>query len=292
MTYQGIDTAARITAAQARKLKQEGITFIGRYLGSPTLGKTITAQETGDLRAAGLALLLFYEINGTEARTGAAAGRAHGADARKWAEALAVPAGTVIYFAVDFPPTAAEMDAIAAYLKATALQLGPYRCGVYGCFDLVEEMARRGVAVRICQCVAWSYGKESPHADVFQYAWQDAAAAKALAEKTGLAAVDLDRGTDLRTAGLWLPDAPKEYPEDDGGVIIEPQPQPKPAPEPWYAEAMAWAEVNGLIKDGRPRDNVTRAELATVLQRFDKLIDAKIKLHLPADDSAGGLISD
>ena len=35
----------------------------------------------------------------------------------------------------------------------------------------------------------------------------------------------------------------------------------------WYDGAMAWAEAAGLIRDGRPNDPVTRAELATVLQR-------------------------
>ena len=36
----------------------------------------------------------------------------------------------------------------------------------------------------------------------------------------------------------------------------------------WYDDAMAWAETVGLIKDGRPNDSVTRAELATVLMRY------------------------
>lgn len=71
--------------------------------------------------------------------------------------------------------------------------------------------------------------------------------------------------------------------------VIEPKPQPA---EPWYAEAMAWAKEAGLINDGRPKDNLTRAEMATILQRFDKRIDEKIKIHMPEDDSLGGLITD
>ena len=38
--------------------------------------------------------------------------------------------------------------------------------------------------------------------------------------------------------------------------------------QPWYASAMAWAKDAGLIRDGRPEDPVTRAELATVLYRM------------------------
>ena len=83
---------------------------------------------------------------------------------------------------------------------------------------------------------------------------------------------------------------PIEYDDGEGGTIIEPTPT-KPT-QPWYAEAMAWAKDAGLIQDGRPNDSVTRAELATVLQRYDKLVDEKIRLRLPEDDSLGGLISE
>ena len=41
-----------------------------------------------------------------------------------------------------------------------------------------------------------------------------------------------------------------------------------PQIRPWYADAMEWAANNGLIRDGRPNDTVTRAELATVLYRI------------------------
>ena len=69
--------------------------------------------------------------------------------------------------------------------------------------------------------------------------------AKALASKVGFD-VDLDDCADMATAGLWMPDASK----------------------PWYADAMQWADQAGLIRDGRPNDPVTRAELATVLYRI------------------------
>lgn len=54
-------------------------------------------------------------------------------------------------------------------------------------------------------------------------------------------------------------------------------------PRPWYADAMDWAAENGLINDGRPNDPVTRAEMATILRRYDKLVNEKILLHLPED---------
>jgi hypothetical protein len=43
----------------------------------------------------------------------------------------------------------------------------------------------------------------------------------------------------------------------------------------WYDEAMGWAKAQGLIRDGRPNDPVTRAELATVLYRLYGPEDSK-----------------
>lgn len=217
-----------------------------------------------------------------------------GENALRWAAALGVPAETVIYFAVDYNAPAADYPAITAYLAAAQRAIRPYRVGVYGPQGVVDAMHVRVPGVAAWQCVAWSRGW-SEVADVRQYAGQDDPAAKAMAAKIGVA-VDLCDCSDMQAAGLWLADY-KHYEEDDGGVIIDPQPQPKPAPQPWYAEAMAWAAESKLINDGRPRDNLTRAEMATILQRYDARVDAKIaealKCKEPEDDRPlGGLISD
>ncbi len=61
-------------------------------------------------------------------------------------------------------------------------------------------------------------------------------------------------------------------------------------PDKWYDEPMQWADEAGLIRDGRPDDGVTRAEVAIVLMRFDERMDAKIaeavKRLQPEDDKA------
>lgn len=70
------------------------------------------------------------------------------------------------------------------------------------------------------------------------------------------------------------------FDDGEGGTIYE-HAQPKPEPEkPWYADAMAWMQKEGLFTDGRPKDNLTRAELATVLMRYDALQDARDKALL------------
>lgn len=62
-------------------------------------------------------------------------------------------------------------------------------------------------------------------------------------------------------AGAGVPGGPKDEPAPVGANA------PGGPKTPWYAEAMQWAEDRGYIRDGRPNDPVTRAELATVLQR-------------------------
>lgn len=278
MTYEGIDTAARLTAAQARILRENGVSFVGRYLVPESMLKALTAKEAADIRAAGLALMLCWELGGEDLRGGAIKGAEHGARARQIAEAMGVPCGTIIYFAVDYNAPAGDYPLIEQYMLAAQTALGvKYVAGLYGHESIVEYLAQRGSVKKFWQCVAWS-NMFSPYATVRQYAWQGDPRAKAVEAKIGVA-VDLDATETL--AGMWMPG--NAY-EDGGDTIIEPQ--------PWYAEAMAWAKDAGLINDGRPNDSVTRAELATILQRFDKLVDAKIKLRLPEDDSLGGLISE
>lgn len=284
MTYEGIDTAARLTAAQARILRENGISFVGRYLVPETLWKALTKQEAADIRAAGLALMLCWELGGEDLKQGAAKGAEHGARARQLAEGLGVPAGTIIYFAVDYNAQPADYPLIEQYMLAAQTAMGnKYVAGLYGHEKIVEYLAQRGTVKRFWQCVAWS-NMFSEYATVRQYAWQGDERAKALAEKVGVA-VDLDATETL--VGMWLPG--NSYADDDGTII---EPQPSQPVQPWYSEAMQWAKENGLINDGRPQDNLTRAEMATILQRFDKRIDEKIKLHMPEDDSYGGLISE
>lgn len=285
MTYEGIDTAARLTAAQVKILRENGISFVGRYLVPVTLWKALTAKEAADIRAAGLALMLCWELGGEDLKQGAAKGAEHGARARELAEAFGVPAGVTIYFAVDYNAQPADYLLIEQYMLAAQTALGGrYVAGLYGHERIVEYLAQRGSVKKFWQCVAWS-NMFSEYATVRQYAWQGDPRAKALAEKVGVG-VDLDATETL--SGMWM--SGNAYDDGDGGTIIEPQPsQPT---QPWYADAMQWAKENGIINDGRPNDPVTRAELATVLQRYDKLVDEKIKMRLPEDDSLGGLIAE
>ena len=262
MAYQGIDTAARLTAAQCGILRSEGVSFAARYLVPETMWKALTAREASDIRGAGLALMLCWEIGGEDLKQGAAKGAEHGTRARQLAEALGVPAGTAIYFAADYNVPESDFAAVGQYMAAAQTALGgKYAAGLYGHEKLVAHFAAKGEIRYFWQCVAWSE-RFDPAATARQYAWQGDARAKAVAAKIGID-VDLDATETLD--GMWMPSA-ASYDDGEGGTVIEYTGAARPA-TPWYAEAMAWAAEQGLIMDGRPNDPVTRAELATVLMR-------------------------
>lgn len=206
MNYEGVDTAARLTAEQAKILRSEGVSFVARYLVPEKYGKALTAQEAAILRENGLAVMLCWETTAKRMLGGAAAGAEDGAAAWNLAQALGVPSGTAIYFAADWDVQESEIPACEAYFRAAQIAVAPYNAGVYG--------GQRVIAALCCetawlwQCVAWS-GEFLPTAHVIQYQWQHSPDAKALAEKVG-AAVDLDSAASL--AGMWT--AEKQIEED------------------------------------------------------------------------------
>ena len=251
--YHGIDTAARITAAQAAKIAAQGVSWVGRYLVPEGYGKAITADEAKALRNEGLAILLCWEIGTSDMRAGAARGARHGEQARKLAEALGVPAGTAIYFAADWDVQSNEMAACVQYMAAAQMALGLYQAGVYGGEAICRRMSAEGYR-HLWQCVAWT-NEFIPQASAIQYAWQGSADAKAMAAKIGVA-VDLDQCADLSAAGLWLA---KET----------------PPPEPWYADTMRWAAKEGICDGTRPEDPATRAEVCQMIRNYNRRFEAE-----------------
>lgn len=312
MTYQGIDTAARITAAQAQKLRENGVSFVGRYLVPEGMGKDITASEILTLRGAGLAILLCWELGASTMAKGASQGAKDGARARQLAETFGVPKGTTIFFAADYDVQTGDLSACEQYILAAQAAMPNYVAGIYGGERIVRYLTSRGSAKKAWQCVAWTTNFADA-ANVQQYQWQGGAESVAMAKATGIPAVDMNRSDDIRKAGLWMPE------NAQGGTVIEPN-KPATKPDPWYKPHMDWAAENGIMTDGRPNDNITRAESATILHREDErvekncaalearvtelekkvaeleaIIDKKVNeavlRRLPDDDSFGGLLN-
>ena len=246
--YKGTDSAARVSPAAAKTLKDCGMSFCGRYLVPPGMWKDITAEEAKGIHDAGLAILLCWEIEAAAVKEGPERGAKDGARAKALALALGVPAGTTIFFACDYNPAQGELPIIEQYIQAAQETCYPYVAGLYGPASIVDYLGARGTCKRFWQCVAWSGGRVSPYMSVYQYQWSGGPEAKEIAAKVGFD-VDMDSCEDMEAAGLWMP----------------------PAEHHWYDTAMQWAEEHGLMMDGRPNDPITRAELATVLMRYDTL---------------------
>lgn len=191
----GIDCASRLTREKAEALYSLGYRFAGRYvvpISGSTAWKALTLPEAEAIRASGMDILCIFELDAARAGRGEAVGAQDGDLAQSCARALGIPAGTTLYFAVDYYPAAAEMPQIEAYLRAAGARIAPYTLGVYGCYDVVEYLSARDVCRHYWQCVAWSGGKISANADLYQ-----------ATGNVNVAGVLVDQNERYREAGLW-----------------------------------------------------------------------------------------
>lgn len=249
MSYKGIDTAAKISASAAKKLKELGISFAGRYLVPPGMQKNITAEEARGLHDAGLAILLCWEIDAARAKRGGDIGAADGARARQLAQEMGVPEGVTIFFAVDYFPQAGEYSRVEEYFRAAQLAVAPYGVGIYGPYDIVEAMKQRIPELVIWQCVAWSSGRISDKLRFYQRLGSWCSECQAIQQQVGFA-VDINDGSDL--TGLW--------------TAVPPAP---PAP-PWYEDTVRWALKEGVVTEARPTDPATRAEVMQMIRNYNR----------------------
>ena len=253
--YQGIDTAAKISATAAKTLRSEGISFACRYLvpnSGNTAWKALTASEAADLRGAGLAILLCWETSADRMKGGYDVGHVDGAAARQLAQEMGIPAGTVVYFAADYAVPESDYEAVYQYLYAASGSVSPYRVGLYGSENVVGEMHERNACGFFWQCVGGS-NMFLDCAKTIQYEWQGGPNALALAAKVGFA-VDLDSAATL--TGMWEPERPGTEAED----------------------AHRWAVSRGLV-DETMRD-VSQMEI--MLYRY-------FRTFQPADDWSVGI---
>ncbi|SFU71439.1 DUF1906 domain-containing protein [Alicyclobacillus macrosporangiidus] len=162
-----VDCYSPLTAASAKALKAAGYVAVGRYLGHLTHGwsKALTPGEVSAIRGAGLAIISIWEGAGDKlAYFTYSQGLQDGAQAVTEAKALGQPAGTPIYFAVDFDTADRDMPQIRLYLDGVRRNLGPYKLGVYGSFRTLSNVA----ADYYWQTCAWSYGQISPRSCMHQ----------------------------------------------------------------------------------------------------------------------------
>jgi peptidoglycan hydrolase-like protein with peptidoglycan-binding domain len=130
----GMDASAGCSEFAA-SLSAVGIEFVARYY-SNNADKTLTPAEAQDLSGASLGIVAVFEnANNAASLFSADAGTRHAAKALELAAGVGQPAGTAIYFAVDFDATPADVEGpVSAYFDAISESLAPaqYAIGVYG----------------------------------------------------------------------------------------------------------------------------------------------------------------
>lgn len=204
----GIDFAwTRPSAANA---KAAGYLFGLGYLSTDST-KNLTAQVIADYHGQGLGVGAVWETTVHAAEGGAAGGVRDAEAAYGQAHALGFPAGTCVYFAVD---EQVSVNLIAPYFQAIACAANTwgYRHGVYGSLMVVEGVLAHGWASLGWQTSAWSAGKVSAKAALYQ---RQSHTRPPIA---GVASNAYDEDVQLAAdAGLWLPGSPTP-------------PPPRPAP--------------------------------------------------------------
>jgi hypothetical protein len=125
----------------AARLVELGYTFVVGYISiapaSP--GKNISQAECEAYLAAGLKVLLVWEMSATRPNLGASVGALDGRNASFQAAIRGYPDDVPILAAVDTNSTPTNISAHAGYLEAFAANCGPYLIGVYGDTDILTR---------------------------------------------------------------------------------------------------------------------------------------------------------
>jgi hypothetical protein len=160
------------------RLSSAGVQYVVRYY-SHNAGKTLTPAEAQELSAAGLDIVtVFEDSNNATEFFSTSIGANQAAKALELASVVGQPAGTAIYFAVDFDPDANDVaGVISDYFRAVndafATARTQYVVGVYGSGLTCRVLRDSGLAA-----LTWltgstgfrEYASFRPQADLIQLA--------------------------------------------------------------------------------------------------------------------------
>ncbi|MEC0265121.1 DUF1906 domain-containing protein [Paenibacillus anseongense] len=165
----GFDCATPLTANTASLFASEGYTFVCRYLAPVGSWKRLTANEAAICTDAGLWIVSVFERGAMNSLGGASQGKEDGILALRYAQEVLQPENTVIYAAVDTDINSSQYDTIEAYLRAFDEQIAGYELGIYGEYEICNEMKKRGVVNKVWQTYAWSKGQKMTDPNIYQF---------------------------------------------------------------------------------------------------------------------------
>ena len=148
-------------------LVERGKSFAGRYLYSG--GKGLSNGELADLRAYGIEIFVIYQEGTGEWADGFGAGARQAIQAQGQLDALDLPRELPIYFTCDSETGNSNLGAVQEFARGAASVLGAARTGIYGSYAVVESVVGSGNATWGFQTLAWSGGRLSARANLYQY---------------------------------------------------------------------------------------------------------------------------
>lgn len=164
---QAIDCATKLTAPMLDKFIKNGVKIFGRYL--PTSNwKGLTTDEVKLITQYGGKIFSIYEDNATHlGYFTETQGKHDGEDAEQMALNIGQPKGTPIYFTVDFDVQPNDFPTILKYFQTIKMQ--HYKVRAYGHDRIIDYLVKHGAIDKGYQTYAWSYGRQSKHAVIYQY---------------------------------------------------------------------------------------------------------------------------
>jgi hypothetical protein len=148
----GIDLAMD-TSNVVEELRSSRIDFVARYYRNPTSSlPALSPQEARKLASLGLKIVAVWEQNSPDPENlSHSSGYSDAFSAYKQAKAVGQPAGSAIYFAIDFnahelEPAKEYFRGIAAGLTAASGGRAEYDVGVYGSGAVCDAIKRAGLA--------------------------------------------------------------------------------------------------------------------------------------------------
>jgi len=173
----GMDAAVDCSAF-ASCIASEGMKFVVRYY-SASAKKRIARPEAVALASAGLELAVVYQDSNNELKFFSdQTGRKHATTALQQAQEIEQPAGSAIYFAVDFDASAEQVrGAILDYFREVSRLLAAastrYAVGVYGSGLTCRLIRDAGLATFTWLCGSSGYQETTkfrPEAHLLQVA--------------------------------------------------------------------------------------------------------------------------
>lgn len=175
----GVDLASDASNVVG-ELSTSGLTFVARYYRDPTSHyPPLTAAEARRLSALGLKIVTVYEFHsGNPWYFSYGSGYWDGYNAWREAAAAGQPAGSAIYFGVDFNARGTELYQVEQYFRgvnaafANISRGGPgYRIGVYGSGAVCDAITRSRLARYswLSNAHAWAGYNSYTNWDIRQY---------------------------------------------------------------------------------------------------------------------------